>query len=191
MRHGVEIQFLVNYLSHFLLVTQLLDSIPRPNTGESSLAAAYSSIQTQIPKDGIAFSNLDGSASNTALLPFTANPNWQRQFLRRSYREKLAQSRGSGQFGFHPGATRGTNLNANLGFPLSAVLYVAQRFMKTVEQGAATQVLLAASPLVNGITGNYWADGQVAEGSPFLKNKSMADRLWGFSEDFFARNLKS
>jgi WW domain-containing oxidoreductase len=82
----------------------------------------------------------------------------------------------------HPGATRGTNLNANLGLPFRLILSIAQLFMKSVPQGAATQVLLAASPLVEGITGEYWSDCQVAEGNALLDDPLVAQRLWTVSE---------
>ncbi|MFC7014578.1 hypothetical protein ACFQMH_23270 [Streptomyces viridiviolaceus] len=39
---------------------------------------------------------------------------------------------------------------------------VEQPFYKTAEQGAATSVLLAASPLLEGVTGRYFEDNQEA-----------------------------
>ncbi|GAA0831057.1 SDR family NAD(P)-dependent oxidoreductase [Cupriavidus pauculus] len=85
----------------------------------------------------------------------------------------------------HPGATRGTNLNANVRFPLNVVLSVAQLFIKSISQGAAPQVLLAAHPLAEGMTGDYWADCQPAKGSPLLENSEISRKLWDFSENFF------
>ena len=82
----------------------------------------------------------------------------------------------------HPGATRGTNLNANLGLPFRLILSIAQLFMKSVPQGAATQVLLAASPLIEGITGEYWSDCQVAKGNALLDDPAIAARLWTVSD---------
>lgn len=40
---------------------------------------------------------------------------------------------------------------------------VEQDFFKTLAQGAATSVLLAASPIVDGVTGRYFEDNQEAE----------------------------
>ncbi|MFF1259757.1 MULTISPECIES: SDR family NAD(P)-dependent oxidoreductase [unclassified Streptomyces] len=65
---------------------------------------------------------------------------------------------------------------------------------KTVEQGAATSVLLAASPTVQGITGRYFEDcaqsDQVTERAtavagvaPYALNRENAARLWVVSED--------
>ncbi|MGV9249044.1 SDR family NAD(P)-dependent oxidoreductase [Streptomyces sp. NPDC003710] len=65
---------------------------------------------------------------------------------------------------------------------------------KNVEQGAATSVLLAASPTVEGITGHYFEDcakaepvtrraGAVAGVAPYALDPQNAARLWAVSED--------
>jgi NAD(P)-dependent dehydrogenase (short-subunit alcohol dehydrogenase family) len=67
---------------------------------------------------------------------------------------------------------------------------------KTVQQGAATSVLLAASPLVEGVTGRYFEDGNEAEVrkpgvlrgvAPYALDPDKAARLWQISEDALAR----
>ena len=60
---------------------------------------------------------------------------------------------------------------------------IARWFMKSVAQGAATQTLLAASPLVAGISGEYWVDCHVAKGHKLLDDPAIAQRLWSVSED--------
>jgi WW domain-containing oxidoreductase len=86
----------------------------------------------------------------------------------------------------HPGAVSGTGLNRSLGFPFTAILRIARYFMKSIPQGAATQTLLAASPLVEGISGEYWVDCQIGTGSAFLNDRLMAERLWTISEKIVA-----
>ncbi|MEU4236997.1 SDR family NAD(P)-dependent oxidoreductase [Actinoplanes sp. NPDC026619] len=50
---------------------------------------------------------------------------------------------------------------------------------KTLEQGAATEVLLAASPLLDGITGRFFdEDNQEGELPAFALDPAAADRLW-------------
>lgn len=65
--------------------------------------------------------------------------------------------------------------------------------MKTPEQGAATSVLLAASPLVDGVTGRYFEDCNEARTvserpetgaggvAPYALDRANADRLWELS----------
>jgi hypothetical protein len=55
---------------------------------------------------------------------------------------------------------------------------IASISIKSNPQSAATQVLLAASPLAEGVTGKFWADRDIAEDSKFLADPSMAKHLW-------------
>ncbi|MEE6261774.1 SDR family NAD(P)-dependent oxidoreductase [Plantactinospora sonchi] len=70
-------------------------------------------------------------------------------------------------------------------------------YYKTPAQGAATPVLLAASPLVEGVTGRYFEDNQEAEvvvGGPeatggvarHALDPAAADRLWTYAETALA-----
>ena len=65
--------------------------------------------------------------------------------------------------------------------------------VKTIEQGAATSVLLAASPEVEGVTGRYYEDcaqapvvqereGHAGGVAPYVLDPDNADRLWRISE---------
>ncbi|CAM5691225.1 SDR family NAD(P)-dependent oxidoreductase [Streptomyces chartreusis] len=65
-------------------------------------------------------------------------------------------------------------------------------YYKTPAQGAATTVLLAASPLLNGVTGRYFEDNQESEavdGGPdvmagvakWAVDPAAADRLWDYA----------
>ncbi|MZG12084.1 SDR family NAD(P)-dependent oxidoreductase [Streptomyces sp. SID5914] len=70
---------------------------------------------------------------------------------------------------------------------------IEQPYYKTPLQGAATSVLLAASPLVDGVTGRYFEDNQeartVADGdgeqaggvAPHALDPHAADRLWEYA----------
>src|SRR5258708_30796831 len=61
--------------------------------------------------------------------------------------------------------------------------------MKSPAQGAATQALLAGSPQVAGITGEYWSDCQIAQGNPLLADEGLSRRLWETSECICERRL--
>jgi NAD(P)-dependent dehydrogenase (short-subunit alcohol dehydrogenase family) len=65
--------------------------------------------------------------------------------------------------------------------------------VKTIEQGAATSVLMAASPAVEGVTGRYYEDcaqapviqereGHAGGVAPYVLDSDNADRLWQISE---------
>jgi WW domain-containing oxidoreductase len=178
VRDGVELQFLVNYVGHFALINGLVDMV-RDHTGRIVIVSSSGSIQ-QAPKEGILFDNLDG---HRLYKPFTfyGQSKLACALFAKELSRRLAP-RGIVVNSLHPGAVGGTGLNRGLGFPFTAVLAIARHFMKTVPQGAATQTLLAANPLVDGISGEYWADCQIAKGSPFLNDSVMAERLWTTAE---------
>ena len=54
-------------------------------------------------------------------------------------------------------------------------------FIWSVFQGAATTCYLALNPKVNGITGEYFSDNNLAEPSQKAKDQALAKELWDFS----------
>jgi WW domain-containing oxidoreductase len=54
-------------------------------------------------------------------------------------------------------------------------------------QRAATAALLAASPSVTGITGEYWSDCQIAQGNSLLNDSELGKRLWQVSMQIVQR----
>jgi len=70
---------------------------------------------------------------------------------------------------------------------------IEQPHFKSPQQGAATSVMLAASPLLNGITGHYFEDNQQAAVTDATATGGVAahaidpgnaDRLWNYSEPY-------
>ena len=181
-RYGVELQFLVNHISHFSLVNQLLNVV-RNGSGRIVIVSSSASIN-HAPAEGIMFDNLDG---HQFYEPFAFYG--QSKLAAALYAKELShrlRGRGIAVNSLHPGATNGTGLNRSLRLSLRMVLSIAQLFMKSPSQGAAIQALLAASPRVAGITGEYWADCQIATGSPLLNDSDLAKRLWEVSAQIVA-----
>jgi WW domain-containing oxidoreductase len=181
-RYGVEMQFLVNHIGHFALVNPLAD-IVRSGTGRIVIVSSSASIR-QAPAEGIMFDNLDGRRSYQPF-SFYGQSKLAAALYAKELSKRLA-GRGIAVNSVHPGATKGTRLNKYLRGPLTWVLAVAQLFMKNAQRGAATQALLAASPRVSGITGEYWTDCQIAKGNPLLGDDELAKRLWEVSEHIVA-----
>ncbi len=181
-RHGVEMQFLVNHVGHFALVNRLADLV-RDGTGRIVIVSSSASIN-HAPAEGIMFDNLDGHQSYR---PFAFYG--QSKLAAALYAKELSRrlkGRGIAVNSVHPGATKGTRLNKYLRWPLTFVVSVAKLFMRNAQRGAATQALLAASPRVAGISGEYWTDCQIATGSPLLTDDGLAQRLWEVSERIVA-----
>jgi WW domain-containing oxidoreductase len=173
-RYGVELQFLNNHIGHFSLVNQLLDLV-RNGTGRIVLVSSSASVM-QAPPDGIMFDNLDGHRFYDPLTFYG-----QSKFAVALYAKELSRRlrrRGIAVNSLHPGATKSTALRQDLLLPLRVMRSTVQLFMRSASHRAATAALLAASPCVAGITGEYWSDCQVAEGNPLLNDVKLAQRLW-------------
>jgi WW domain-containing oxidoreductase len=185
-RYGVEMQFLVNHIGHFALVGALCDLV-RDKTGRIVIVTSNASV-TQAPPEGIRFDNLDG---HLFYRPFSFYG--QSKFAAALYAKELSRrlnNRGIAVNSVHPGATSGTSLNRHLRKPLSWLHGIAKFFMRNTQRGAATQALLAASPRVTGVTGEYWTDCGIAAGNPLLEDIGLARKLWEVSEHLVASHTR-
>ena len=182
-RYGVELQFLGNHIGHFVLVNQLLDLV-RNGTGRIVMASGGGGV-AQTPPEGIMFDNLDGHRFYDPAIFYGqskfAVALYAKELSRRLRRRAIAVN------SLHPGATSGTSLRKDLSLPLRVMRSTVQQFMKSAGQRAATGALLAASPCVTGISGEYWSDCQVAEGNPLLNDSQLAKRLWRVSMQIVER----
>jgi len=182
-RYGVELQFLSNHIGHFALVNQLLDLV-RSGTGRIVIVSSSASVM-QAPPEGIMFDNLDGHRFYDPMTFYGqskfAVALYAKELSRRLRRRVIAVN------SLHPGAAKGAGLRKDLLLPLRVVRSTMQQFMKSVGQRAATAALLAASPCVAGITGEYWSDCQVAKGNPLLNDRELAKRLWQVSMQIVER----
>jgi NAD(P)-dependent dehydrogenase (short-subunit alcohol dehydrogenase family) len=186
-RYGIELQFLVNHIGHFSLVNQLIDLV-RKGTGRIVIVSSSASV-AHAPLEGIMFDNLDGHRFYEPMAFYG-----QSKFAVALYAKELSRQlleHGIAVNSLHPGATRGTGLHRNLQIPSRVALSTMQLFMKSPGQGAATQALLAASPQVAGITGEYWSDCQIAAGNPLLNDSNLAKHLWKVSTEIVAANHTS
>jgi WW domain-containing oxidoreductase len=186
-RYGVELQFFGNHIGHFVLVNQLLDLV-RNGTGRIVISSSSASV-TQAPAEGIMFDNLDGGRFYDPMTFYGhskfAVALYAKELSRRLRRRAIAVN------SQHAGAAKGAGLRKDLLLPLRVVRSTVQQFLKSPGQRAATGALLAASPCVAGITGEYWSDCQVAEGNPLLNDGELARRLWQVSTQIVQRTMNA
>jgi WW domain-containing oxidoreductase len=183
-RYGVELQFLVNHIGHFALLNELSDLV-RSGTGRIVVVSSSAGVNLA-PAEGIMFDNLGGQRFYKPLMFYgqskLANAIFAKELSRR------LSARGIAVNSLHPGATRDTRLNKNASLPQKIALWALRPFMKSAPRGAATQALLAASPLVGGITGEFWSNCRIAAVNPLLEDLELAHRLWEVSDDIVARH---
>ena len=173
--YGYEQQFFTNHVGHFILVTGLLDQL----TGSGRVVIVSSDLHARAPKGGIEFDNLDGSKGydgwkNYAQSKF-ANVLFAKELARRFKGTKRTAN------AVHPGVIA-TNLGRHMN-PIVWSLYsaLAPLFLKTVPQGAATEVYVATSPALDGVSGEYFADCNVAKARRDTSDATLAQRLWEVS----------
>ena len=174
-QHGYELQFFTNHVGHFLLITGLLDTL----TDEGRVVMLSSVAHKQAYRAGIQFDNLDGANGYTSWGAYG-----QSKLANLLFAKELATRLGpkQGAYAVHPGVIP-TNLVRHLPKIMQmGTDWVKGLFMKTIPQGAATQVYVAAHPELSGSNGDYFADCNVARTSRNGADAGLARRLWEESE---------
>jgi NAD(P)-dependent dehydrogenase (short-subunit alcohol dehydrogenase family) len=154
---GWEMQFATNHLGHFGLALGLHDALAADGDARIVSLSSRGHLRSPVVFDDINFSSrpydrwLAYGQSKTANVLFAveANRSWSREGITAN--------------AVHPGAIS-TNLSRHMTPAEVEALMASGLFRyKTVEQGAATSVLVATSPLLDGIGGRYFEDCNEAE----------------------------
>lgn len=178
---GYELQFFTNHIGHFILVTGLLDTI----SSNGRVIVVSSSAHNMAPKGGIEFDNLDGKNGYT---PWTAYG--QSKFCNVLFAKELAERfKGTSKLAFslHPGVIQ-TNLSrhmpsiAQIGFS-----FLGPIFLKSIQEGAATQCYLATSQNIASDSGNFFADCNPKKTRRDAENIQTAKKLWEISEEIITK----
>jgi len=172
-RDGLERQFGVNHIGHFLLTMRLMDLIP--NGGRIVNVASGAHKTGKIHFEDINLTkrfNVIKAYSQSKL----ANVLFTRELASR------LKSKGITVNCCHPGAVAtnmGVSRDTGFGKTITGML---KPFFQTPEQGARTAIYLASSEDARGITGEYFYRCKIAKSSKRSKNMQLAKRLFEFSE---------
>ncbi len=193
-REGWEMQLATNHLGHFTLATLL-----HPALAAAGGARVVSLSSVAHRRDGLDFDDLNferreydpmvayaQSKTATALFAVGASARWADDGI-------LANA-------VHPGAIADSNLSRHMApEALERARTGAGYRFKTPEQGAATSVFVATSPLLEGVGGRYFDDvaeapvidpATTAWGEPGVAAHALdpdrAERLWEISERLVA-----
>ena len=188
---GDELHFATNHLGHFALASGLADALRASGDGRIVSVSSSASLQCPVLFDDLTFAFVaydpfaayGQSKTANVLFAVEADRRWARDGIRAN--------------ALMPGGIA-TNLQRHVD---PEALAAARRRagapseLKTVAQGAATSVLAAASPLLQGIGGRYLedcgeaqtlasrADGDGRHGvAPYALDPENAQRLWETSE---------
>ena len=178
--YGYELQFFTNHIGHFILVTGLLEQL----TEEGRVVMLSSGAHNQAPMEGIQFDNLSGDRGYKDWTQYG-----QSKFANLLFAKELArrfQGTRRTANAVHPGVIQ-TNLGRHMN-PLARFAFgtFGPLVLKSVPQGAATEVYVAVSPAAAGVSGQYFADCNVARSRPDADDAALAKRLWEVSEKIVA-----
>jgi NAD(P)-dependent dehydrogenase (short-subunit alcohol dehydrogenase family) len=181
--HGYELQFFTNHIGHFILVTGLLDQL----ADDARVVILSSAAHQMAPPGGIQFDNLSGERNYKGWVAYgqskIANLLFAKELAHRFAGTKKTAN------AIHPGVIA-TNLGRHLGMSAmvgSAVWGLGNLlFLKTIPQGAATQCYVAANPKAASVSGEYWADSNIAKPRAEANDPALAAKLWDVSEKIVA-----
>ncbi len=172
--YGVEKTFLVNHLAPFLLTHLLLDALHRSPEGRIVNVASEAHRSGELNLDDLSMAQ-GYSGTMAYRRSKLANILFTRELARRLRDTAITVN------AMHPGvvATR----IWKIGFaPLDALVQrVVSWFMLTPEEGADTVVYLAASPEVQGVSGEYFIQRRPVPPAPAALDDELAQRLWEVS----------
>ena len=178
---GLEKQFAVNHLGHFLLVNRLLDAVRAAPAGR--IVMVSSSAHRWAPPGGIAFNNLTGDKGYEPRV-FYGQSKLANALVARELARRLAGT-GATANAVHPGLII-TNIIRYIPrwqqalAPLLGPLLRSR--IKTAGQGAATTCFVAVHPGTATISGRYFADCALATPETIMNDDALAARLWSESE---------
>ncbi len=183
---GVEKQFYVNHLGHFVLVNQLLPQLVAAEQGRI-VNVSSGRATGNAPEEGIQFDNLDGAMgydpgkaygqSKLANILFTLE-------LSRRLRDTSVTANA-----LRPGVIA-TNLGRHMPrWKTIALETVGKPFTKTVAQGAATQCYLATAPELRTTSGYLFDHCNPILAGGYTEDTEMAARLWNVSEELVGQFL--
>lgn len=179
--HGQELQFLTNHIGHFILVTGLIDQL----TERGRVVMLSSGAHMWAPPGGIQLEDLSFSRDYSPNRAYGQSKLANLLFAR-SLARRLAGTKKTAN-AVHPGVIN-TNLGRHMSPVMRAIAPVAEAIaLKTIPQGAATQCYVSVHPSLDVVTGEYFADCNVARSSRYSRDEALGDRLWTVTEEIVAR----
>jgi NAD(P)-dependent dehydrogenase (short-subunit alcohol dehydrogenase family) len=186
---GWELQFATNHLGHFALAIGLHDALSAAGAARVVSLSSRGHLRSPVVFEDINFESRPYDLWLAYGQSKTANVLFAVEATRRWASEGITVN------AVHPGAIIATNLSRHMDpDELQRVRSSTTYRFKTPEQGAATSVLVATSPQLEGIGGRYFEDsnqartlepGEVENSpngvAPYALDPPNAKRLWELS----------
>ncbi|MCR5227321.1 MAG: SDR family oxidoreductase [Eubacterium sp.] len=177
---GIERQFGINHVGHFLLTTLLVDMMGKGSRIVNVASGAH--------KTGrIHFDDINLTKGFNVITAYSqsklANVLFTRELSRRLKSRRISVNC------CHPGAVAtniGIDRNTGFGKTITGLL---KPFFQTPEEGARTAIFLATDDSVRNITGGYFYKCKITKSSRRSKDKELARRLYEFTEKLIDQGI--
>jgi NAD(P)-dependent dehydrogenase (short-subunit alcohol dehydrogenase family) len=181
--NGIEKQFYVNHLGHFVLVNQLLTEVIAAPQGRI-VNVSSGRATGKAPAEGIQFDNLSGERDYDPGTAYgqskLANVLFTLELARRLEGTTATAN------ALRPGVIP-TNLGRHLPrWQVIALETVGKLFTKTIAQGAATTCYVATAPALSETSGYFFEHCNPILGGGYTEDTEMAKQLWAVSEELTA-----
>jgi NAD(P)-dependent dehydrogenase (short-subunit alcohol dehydrogenase family) len=176
--YGMEKQFVVNYLGHFILVNRLLDRVKAAAQGR--IVVVSSGRYKSAPPEGIQFDNLSGEKGYDPLAAYGQSKLAIALFAQELARRLEGTTVTSNSV--LPGVIM-TNLGRYLPYwKILVSKLMGWTFMRSVEQGVATTCYVATNPALAKVSGQMFLNCKpiTPEGS-HMGDTALATKLWNVS----------
>jgi NAD(P)-dependent dehydrogenase (short-subunit alcohol dehydrogenase family) len=188
---GWELQLATNHLGHFTLAIGLHDALAAAGSARVVSLSSVAHLRSPVVFDDLGYDRRPYDPGEAYGQSKTANVMFAVEATRRWAREGVYAN------AVHPGAILESNLARHIDPEVLAQLRSSGRYRyKSLEQGAATSVLVATSPQLDGVGGLYFehnnqaepvedAAAAYAEGhgvAAYALDPENARRLWEVSE---------
>lgn len=190
VKHGMELTFLTNYFSAYLLLTGLGAEALTP-TGRVvfvSSCAYFDTFAEGVYCDDLAFEKHRWTSWGSYGMSKLAEEILMKEFARSLAPGQTCNS-------CHPGVIYGTDLARHYPCWFRSLMPVLAAggygIMKDVKTGTATQLYLATSPDVANVTGQYWSHCNIAEVSKHCHDAELAMKLMSATAEIAQRLEKA
>ncbi len=172
---GYEMTFALNHLSYFLLTNLLMDRLIASAPSRVVNVSSAAHLGARIDFEDIQNHHYDMLGFGPYGRSKLANIMFTYELARRLEGSDVTAN------ALHPGSVNtGFNKNNSLGMRLA--MAIVAPFSLTTEEGAQTQIYLAASSEVEDVTGKYFVRCQATNSSPASYNVEAQKKLWQVSE---------
>ena len=176
---GVEMTFLVNHLSPFLLTNLLLDTIQ----------ASASARIVNVSSDAHQYDTMDFDDLGFQRGYFSFKAYARSKLANVLFTYELARRLGAGSVtvnALHPGHVATDIWKTNFSVFGPPLKWMMSFFSLTPAQGADNSIYLASSPAVEKITGKYFDKREAVQSAPISYDEKIARQLWELSESLIS-----